>query len=425
MKNIIAVCATAFLYGLGYPAIAQNIIQHEQGIIPMEDAITRVLNAAPSIRASEASVQASRGTQKQMHTKLNPELSLDVENIMGSGDFNGLSQAEVTLGVKQKIERGGKRDARIGLADADHLLARLSVSVTQADVIYAVRQAYIDVMVALALQENALKRLMTARALEKTVSAQVKQARGSAVARARVGAATLEIMADLEQAGYELSRAKHNLSALWGEPNADFKIEPRLFTQISLVDDAEVQSRLNDLPDMLFAKAGESRAIAALRLERAKSKQDMSVKVGLRQYQYTDDVAATVSFSMPLAFFNKNEGNIERATAERKRSEWMARDLRQRLNRELNAYQVTFRAAYAEVNAFRDGVILKAQAALDEARKGFARGGFSYLEVLEAERSLQNYQHREIMALKKFHQANAAIDRLTTEYGSPLSGVEK
>ena len=104
------------------------------------------------------------------------------------------------------------------------------------------------------------------------------------------------------------------------------------------MDEPALKDRLNDIPDLLRANAAVVQASAVLRLERANAKQDPTIKLGVRQFQESDDVAAIVSVAIPVAFFNMNQGNIERATAQRQRSEWLARDTRLRFERELTCH---------------------------------------------------------------------------------------
>ena len=63
----------------------------------------------------------------------NPEISLEVDNIAGSGAFSGLSATEYTLAVGQRIELGGKRGARIEAAQAQAQLADLRAGLASAE----------------------------------------------------------------------------------------------------------------------------------------------------------------------------------------------------------------------------------------------------------------------------------------------------
>jgi cobalt-zinc-cadmium efflux system outer membrane protein len=56
----------------------------------------------------------------------NPTASLELEDVAGSGEFDGVDSAQTTLLLGQLIELGGKRAARVDLASADRDLRRAS-----------------------------------------------------------------------------------------------------------------------------------------------------------------------------------------------------------------------------------------------------------------------------------------------------------
>lgn len=419
MKFVRAVCAAAIISGLSCQAWAQNTDSGMLPILTLNEAIERVLKVAPLVNASEEAINAAEGTMRQAKTRPNPELSIEGANLGGSGTYEGLDRAEFTLSMAQKIERGGKRDARVDLAKSEGDMAQLSASVTKQDVILETRQAYIEAMAAAAALVNAKDRANVARELKAAVDKRVKSARDSGAAAQRFGALALEAQTDLAQAQFSLDRAKQALSALWGGYETNFRIDQKSLFSMSLGDQPDLKAGVKETPDIRLAESMVNRSAAAVSLEQSNAKQDPEVALGVRQYQQTDDVAAVVTLSIPLAFFDTNRGNIERAKANKRQSEWMAQDAQMRFERSLQSNAAILRAAYAEVLAFRNNIIPTATVALKETRAGYDRGAFTYLEVLEAQRALQDYQAREIAALKRFHLTKAMIDRLTAEYQVP------
>src|SRR3546814_13579971 len=68
-------------------------------------------------------------------------------------------------------------------------------------------------------------------------------------------------------------------------------------------------------------EAAIARASAEVVLEQSRATQDYTVGGGLRFMRETNDVALVAGISIPLGRFDHNEGNIERAQAERRRLE--------------------------------------------------------------------------------------------------------
>ena len=91
---------------------------NSSSILGLEDAIARTLKNNPQLyqyRFRQRSLVAQRET-----SSLSPalQLGLEVENIAGSGEFNGVDSAETTLALSSVIELGGKARSRVGLVDA-------------------------------------------------------------------------------------------------------------------------------------------------------------------------------------------------------------------------------------------------------------------------------------------------------------------
>ena len=101
----------------------QNTEQASQPInastaLTLEDAITRTLKSNPQLyqyRFRQQSLIAQRES-----SSLSPalQLGLEVENIAGSGEFNGVDSAETTLALSSVIELGAKARSRVAVIDA-------------------------------------------------------------------------------------------------------------------------------------------------------------------------------------------------------------------------------------------------------------------------------------------------------------------
>src|SRR5262245_53003781 len=87
--------------------------------VTLEEAVARALNAAPALKAREELVTAAQAQIAQSGALPNPTLDAEVENVAGSDRFSGFDQAEMTVSLSQRFERGGKRESRVALAEAE------------------------------------------------------------------------------------------------------------------------------------------------------------------------------------------------------------------------------------------------------------------------------------------------------------------
>jgi cobalt-zinc-cadmium efflux system outer membrane protein len=57
-------------------------------------------------------------------------------------------------------------------------------------------------------------------------------------------------------------------------------------------------------------------------------------------------------------------------------------------------------------------------------RDGFNQGGFSYIDVIDAQRALIEARMRRIEALKAFHTDRAALNRIAASHADLISNEE-
>jgi len=110
-------CALAVLaLAAGYPAWADPAPAFEQ---LLGQALT-----APAAAEADANLAAAEGRLAQAGVRPNPEVALEVENILGRGPYQGVDGAETTVSVSQDLELWGRRGARVGVAQAEREAAR-------------------------------------------------------------------------------------------------------------------------------------------------------------------------------------------------------------------------------------------------------------------------------------------------------------
>ncbi|WP_040846817.1 TolC family protein, partial [Nitrospirillum viridazoti] len=74
--------------------------------------IAQALATNPRLKAAEARAAAAQGDVMQAGVLPNPQVSLQTENLAGSGPYRGTRAMETTIGLNQLVELGGKRGSR-------------------------------------------------------------------------------------------------------------------------------------------------------------------------------------------------------------------------------------------------------------------------------------------------------------------------
>lgn len=392
--------------------------------ITLDAAIVRALNADPGLRARVAGIVAAEANVRQADVWPNPTVGFEMENFAGSGPVSDFDATEFTLSYQQRVERGGKRRARRELAERETGVAQALGRTARLDVVYQVQKAHAGALAAHAMVDNARQRAQLASELSKSVQSRVRVGRDPQAAGYRAEVQEMAAQTDLDQARRTLDIAKSGLAALWGGSDVVFDLDTSGFFSIGKVTAGQGDGSLKTSPDLAVLQAARDRADAAAGLAKAAGSQDLTVNVGVRQFQDSDDVAGVVGVSVPLPLFNTNRGNVQRANAEKRQAELQLEAGKRDLNRRLAALDGALRAAREESNALQDRLIPRAEEVSHLTRQGYENGAFTYLEVLEAQRFVSDLKSRHVAALKTYHVTQAGLDRLTERFAAPLPGEE-
>ncbi|WP_339561586.1 TolC family protein, partial [Pseudomonas sp. EA_65y_Pfl1_P113] len=113
-------------------------------MLSLEAALSQGGAASPSIAASTAGVQAVTAARTIAGLRPNPEVQLQVENLAGSGQYRGFRSAESSVGIALPLELGGKRSARLALANARLTRAEIQTAIAVADLRLRITQLYVE-----------------------------------------------------------------------------------------------------------------------------------------------------------------------------------------------------------------------------------------------------------------------------------------
>lgn len=379
----------------------------------LDGLIAKALVDSPRLKGMAFAFEAAEGARDQAGVFPNPEVGVQAENIAGQGPYRGTDAAEITYGVSQLIELGGKISAREQIAGQGREVARLEYQGTALDVIRDVTIAYATAVAAAENVALATEQEELAGDVLKSVSVRVNAAAAPLIqkSRAEVEGAMARIARDRAQREREI--ALMNLAALLGMEGKEIRLEKTAFYVASREEQKAEVEALKATPDMVRLAHVREQSEARLALEKANAIPDPRVNVGMRDLRNTGDQAFVVGVSVPLPILNANGGNIRRAHGEVARTEQENRQAALVLATELNRAQEMLENAYLQAETLKKEILPSAGKAFSLAREGYGLGRFPYLEVLDAQRSLFSAKQQHIQALKEFHTAKAQVERLT------------
>ena len=390
-------------------ALASAPAAHAQSLT-LQDAIQRAVEASPQGEAASARQDVLTAARAQADTRPAASIDFMAENLgIGGSDLN--DQIQVGATYNQRIERGGKRAARIALVEGDMGVARAEALVRRLDIVANVQRLYVEVQATEAAIANAQERVDVAAAAQREVQRRVDGARDPLFAGTRARTQLAEARVDLELAEHARDAALTRLAALWGGSSAGLSVPSEDFLTFSRSAAAGPMA----VADVAIFEARRARAEAAIALERSNARTDPTLSAGPRLLG-TGDVAFVAGVSLPLRNRRLATASIARAQAEQRQIDAELAIERYQRNQSIALAAERVEESQHEAEAIRDRVLPGARQTLAEVRAGYARGGFSFLDVSTAQRELAAAHTRLVQSASRYHQAGVELDRLTGRF---------
>jgi cobalt-zinc-cadmium efflux system outer membrane protein len=399
------------LAGLPELASAQPLTLHQ--------ALTLARDSDVGLAASDARIEAASGALRQAGVSPNPSIGVEVENFPRSNLNTPFHRSEATLFYQRTVERGDKREARINASRADLEVVRLRRIVRGLDLFQSVETAWNEALAAEASVQIAAEQLSTVQAFQEEVRRRVEAARDPLFAGARVDTQVIQAEIAFDQARLVADNARRALAAYWSNPTD----QP--------LDVGEFENTDVGLPvlpaqsvDLALLEAVRETADAQIAVEQSRAVPDLTLRGGVRYLEDGRDLAFVVGGSLPIGVYDTNRGNIERAEAERLAADREIAAARLARVRDTVRLQARIEANAAEAIRIGAEVLPKAEETVTLVRDGFTRGGFSYIDVIDAQRALIEARIRRIEALKAFHTDRAALNRIAASHADLISNEE-
>lgn len=323
------------------------------------------------------------------------------------------------LGLGTTLELGGKRNARIGLAQSQAELSKALLldyfRNLRADAAIAYYST-IQLRELLSVQQNSyqtIKQLADADSLRFKLGVITEtDARQSKLEASNFLNTVFQNEADWKTSLIQLGQFAGNKSI------------DTLIVPVGSFENFERQFVLNDL--ITNAQSSRADAVAAqnnkvvadknLRLVKANRVPDLGINAGfLYSGESTNDIAPTPAYrsisaglSIPLKFSNHYKGDLKAATYSIKQTEIQYQQILQQIQVEVTQAYYNYQAVQKQVRQFNNGMLSDAKKVLEGKIYSYKRGETSLLEVLNAQRTYNDVQQNYYQAL--FNYASSLIN---------------
>jgi len=383
--------------------------------ITLDEAVQMTLQHNHNLLAMATTIQQSQAEEITQNLRPNPTLFADWEYLpLGSpshqnpnlygGESTGQylhDNTEGDIGVSYLIERGGKRHDRLQAQKDITAQTRSLVADNGRGLTFQVATLFYNAQLAESTLELAEKDV---KSFQQTVDISEHQYKAGGLSEndyLMIKLQLLQFESDVEQAQLARVQSLSDLRQLVGyeSVSADYDVVSSFEYQPvkANLDDLQLKA-LQNRPDLRAAQQGVTAANSQLTLQKAIGKQDVTVQAN---YSHNGGInAASFYGSIPLAIFNRNQGEIARAR--------FAITQAQEQEKATNGQALTdVYDAYQGVRSNDKVVLLYISTYLDVATRSrdiseyaYRHGGASLLNFLDAERSYRATQlaYRQALA---------------------------
>lgn len=397
-----------------------------EGQITLVNALRLALLHSPELGAYAWEIRAREARMLQVGRPPNPQLGILVEDLGPSGfgstpNQQSDIQSQTTIELSQLVELGGKRAARMQLAAINRDLASWDFEAARINLLTRATHSFIDVLAAQETLNLSTQAQMLAEQVRETVGARVAAGVVSPIEETKADITVASARMEVEQARRALSAVRTRLGANWGASEAKFESATgNLRALRAMPSFAELRAQIAETPEIARWAVEIFQRQAALTLEQAKRVPDVNITGGYRRFHGSNNDALVIGGSIPLPIFDRNKGGIEEAQNHVAKAQEERRTAETRVFLALTDAYRAWSTAQAEVSTIESEILPAAQQTFDAISEGYRAGKFGYLDVLDAQRTLNGVRAQQLKAFTAYQQAATDMERLI---GAPLNNT--
>ena len=400
--------------------------------ISLDEAIQLALQHNHTLLAARTTILQSQAEEMTANMRPNPTLFADWEYLpLGAPShqnpdvYSGVSTSdylknntEGDIGLSYLIERGKKRQHRLQAAKDITAQTRSLVADNERGLTFNVASLFVNVQLAESTLELAQQDL---KSFQQTVDVGEVRYKAGAISEdeyLKIKLQLLQFETDFQQAQLAKVQALSDLRQLLGyeSVSADYDVAGQFDYQPvkGNVEDMQLKA-LQNRPDLRAAQQGVTAARSQYELQRAIGKVDVTIQ---GNYSHVNAInAATVFGSVPLPIFDRNQGEIMRATYAITQAQEQQKAASEQVMTDVHDAYQGLRTNDKVVTLYRSGYLDVARKDRDISQYAYQRGAASLLDFLDAERSYRATQlaYRQslaayLLALEQLREAVGVRD---------------
>lgn len=384
--------------------------------LSVDDAVRIAIANTPSLRSAGYHVDVAAGRVIQAGLYPNPQFEFFAESLGAEAGKGG----ETNYLLSQELVLGGKLDRARDVAQADELAAKAAFVAEEFAVASRVTRSYFAAVAAQERLESRRQLIDLSQQLLDAANAQVDAGAATEPDRLRAEVVQAQAEIDLESARLDAHAALRSLASAIG---IDGTVEiPLTDTPRSLPhfpsQEAVVAAALAANSRVSLARIAIERARSVHELAKAEAVPNLVASAGPRYSDPESETTLDLGVGMEIPLFDRNQGNIRAAMADRLSSAAQLREVQLQLIAEVSEAWAAYESARIATTRYQETLLPKAQQTLDLTRQAYERGSADYLRLLDAQQVVIESRIAYVDALYRL-QAAAALLRELAQTDAP------
>jgi len=365
----------------------------------------------PSMSIAKAQMDAAAAGLITAQSYLNPEFEIGAgPSRYRSGDSRD-ARNNYGVGISQQLEFPDVRAARRSVAESNIKVVDAGASLLKLDLLTRVKSAFYNVVQRQAVLKIAQEDTQLLKQIRERVKLRVDVGEAPKFELIKADTEALAAERDYQAALVRVNEAKALLRGLIGTAvPSEFDVTGELPMQQRLPVLSQLQGQLPDSPFLQQVRNATDVAEARLKLEESLRMPGLTLKAGVD----TDpDVSMLrMGLAIPLPLWNQRQGQIAEASAIVNQTRNVLSERQLLLNRDLEAAYQRYLIAQGQLDAFDNGLLSQAEAALKVAESAYRFGERGILEYLDAQRVYRGVRRDYLSARYDYVSAMLEVERL-------------
>jgi cobalt-zinc-cadmium efflux system outer membrane protein len=385
----------------------------DDSVVTLNEALDFVRRYNPILRSLSYQEESARFQLDQAGRWSNPELGVEMEEV--GWDAPGLKESELTVTLSQELELFGQRSARKRLARAELDVAKLHTTLSTFDLYLETKLRYFTL--AHAQEEYCLTETAVTLAEHIVENTELRISEGAAL-QSGLLLARMELQRTKllrAEATQRLLTARIMLASLWNDPVPE--------SLAVAMPQPDFNSLLNQLPsaNLLIDSTRDMLALAERarildcekRLARTEAKPGVTLTGGFRRMEIDGSKSFLFGVSVPLPFFNRNQGTMESLEAQLQSLQYETENLKIVRMTEIQSGVAHLRRLIESYATLDSELLPTAEEAFQTLERTYESGRLPYTSILEAGRSLieLRFEHNNIML--SIYEQIISLEKLT------------